>query len=342
LTRPMGPRSFTPRSSSPLPHPPETNQHATHHTPALRSPRPPLTIRKPLLPSVQIPTGNPSYYHGPPTQPDGADATIREVTQHQRPNLLSVQIPVGNPGYYNGPQVQPETPDIATLRPDVAQPTVVPQGPIGDIKTLLHEITTRHDDRIVDDREDPHQSQGSIVSNMKYTDDDFEQIGQLGEGAGGVVHKVKEKRTEKVMARKTITTRETPMKQLLRELNIISSNKHSNIIHFFGAYMSPSTSEIKILMEYCEGGSLEAVGKQIKERGAVVGEMIVARLAEGVSAGRRPSCLTNCRLHSFLRSFKDLPTFTQRRPFTEISSHRIFCCPRMGLLNSAILVFQAS
>jgi mitogen-activated protein kinase kinase len=120
---------------------------------------------------------------------------------------------------------------------------------------------------------------------MKYNDDDFEQLDQLGEGAGGVVHKVKEKQSGRVMARKTITTRETPMKQLLRELNIISSNKHSNIIHFYGAYMSPSTSEIKILMELCEGGSLEAVGKQIKERGAVVGEMIVARLAEGVLQG---------------------------------------------------------
>jgi len=75
------------------------------------------------------------------------------------------------------------------------------------------------------------------------------------------------------------------MKQLLRELQIISSNKHTNIIDFYGAYMSPSTSEIKILMKFCEGGSLEAVGKQIKERGAVVGEMIVARIAEGVLQG---------------------------------------------------------
>jgi len=139
--------------------------------------------------------------------------------------------------------------------------------------------------------------QDSLVSNMKYNDDDFEQLDQLGEGAGGVVHKVKEKQSGRVMARKTITTRETPMKQLLRELNIISSNKHSNIIHFYGAYMSPSTSEIKILMELCEGGSLEAVGKQIKERGAVVGEMIVARLAEGVS---RLSTLFSVELPTFL------------------------------------------
>jgi mitogen-activated protein kinase kinase len=35
-------------------------------------------------------------------------------------------------------------------------------------------------------------------------------------------------------------------------------------------------------MEFCEGGSLEAVGKRIKERNAIVGEKIAGRLAEGV------------------------------------------------------------
>ena len=72
------------------------------------------------------------------------------------------------------------------------------------------------------------------------------------------------------------------MKQLLRELSIISSTQHHNIIVFHGAYMSPSTSEVKILMEFCEGGSLESVGKKIREMNAVVGEKIAGRLAEGV------------------------------------------------------------
>jgi len=75
------------------------------------------------------------------------------------------------------------------------------------------------------------------------------------------------------------------MKQLLRELAIITSIKHVNIIQFYGAYMSPSSSEVKIIMEFCDGGSLEAVGKRIKERGAVVGEKIAGRLAEGVLQG---------------------------------------------------------
>jgi mitogen-activated protein kinase kinase len=114
----------------------------------------------------------------------------------------------------------------------------------------------------------------------------LEEIDRLGEGGGGAVEKVKDKRTRMIMARKTITTREAPMKQLLRELQIMSSTEHVNIIAFYGAYMTPSHSELKILMEFAEGGSLEAIGKRIRERGAIVGEKIAGRIAEGVSIQR--------------------------------------------------------
>ena len=84
------------------------------------------------------------------------------------------------------------------------------------------------------------------------------------------------------MARKTITTLEAPMKQLLREIKITSSTSHVNIVHFYGAYISPSSSEVKVLMEYGEGGSLESVGKRMREIGGRVGEKVAGRLAEGV------------------------------------------------------------
>jgi mitogen-activated protein kinase kinase len=58
--------------------------------------------------------------------------------------------------------------------------------------------------------------------------------------------------------------------------------------------MSPSSSEVKIVMEFCEGGSLEAVGKRIKERNAIVGEKIAGRLAEGV----RPLAHFSCVLYN--------------------------------------------
>jgi len=103
----------------------------------------------------------------------------------------------------------------------------------------------------------------------------------LGEGAGGAVHKVRHKPTGMIMARKVITALEAPRKQLERELQIVASAQHINIIKWHGTYLT-SSSEIKILMEYCEGGSLETVGKRMKESGSVVGEKISGRITEGV------------------------------------------------------------
>ena len=126
------------------------------------------------------------------------------------------------------------------------------------------------------------------IRSSDYTQDEwgdefFEEIERLGEGAGGAVHKVKDKRTGAIIARKTITTRETPSRQLVRELSYMRNAVHQNICRFYGAYISPSSSEIKVLMELCEGKSLESVGKRIREGGGRVGEKVAGRLAEGVS-----------------------------------------------------------
>ncbi|KAH9043116.1 kinase-like protein [Lactarius pseudohatsudake] len=131
----------------------------------------------------------------------------------------------------------------------------------------------------------PHPGEEQIDSQTEWSDDVLDVISRLGEGAGGAVHEVRDGRTGKLMARKTITTRGAPMKQLVRELGIIAKVKHPNIIRFHGAYMSPSYSEVKVVMEICPGKSLEAIGKRIKERGARVSEKVAGRLAEGILQG---------------------------------------------------------
>ncbi|KAJ6560198.1 kinase-like domain-containing protein [Mycena capillaripes] len=98
---------------------------------------------------------------------------------------------------------------------------------------------------------------------VDWDDDVLEEIFRLGEG--GAVHK-------------------SQTKQLPPQLSIISSLEHINIILFHGTYMS-SPREVKILLEYCEGSSLEAVGKRIKERNAIVGENVAGHLAEGILQG---------------------------------------------------------
>ncbi|KAH8107900.1 kinase-like protein [Cristinia sonorae] len=119
----------------------------------------------------------------------------------------------------------------------------------------------------------------------QWSDDFLVELNRLGEGAGGAVYKVRDKRTGLIMARKTITTLEAPMKQLLREIQITSSTEHVNIVHFYGAYISPSSSEVKVLMEFCEGGSLESVGKRMRQIDARVSEKVAGRLAEGILQG---------------------------------------------------------
>ncbi|KAF9049952.1 kinase-like domain-containing protein [Panaeolus papilionaceus] len=128
-------------------------------------------------------------------------------------------------------------------------------------------------------------TQDKRILPEEFSDASFEEISELGEGAGGAVHKVRHKPTGVLMARKTITTLSAPRKQLIRELSIAANAQHPNIIKWYGTYMTPSSSEIKILMEFGEGGSLESVGKRIKEREAIVGEKIAGRLAEGVLQG---------------------------------------------------------
>ena len=48
--------------------------------------------------------------------------------------------------------------------------------------------------------------------------------------------------------------------------------------------MSPSSSEVKVVMELCEGRSLEDAGKEIRRRNGRVGEKVAGKIAEGVSA----------------------------------------------------------
>ena len=118
--------------------------------------------------------------------------------------------------------------------------------------------------------------------NERWSDDVLEVMSRLGEGAGGAVYKVKDVRTGDVYARKTIPTRTTPARQLLAELRHLSNTRHPNICEFYGAYMSSSSSEVNVVMELCEGGSLEAIMKKLQERRARVGEQLIGKIAEGV------------------------------------------------------------
>jgi len=191
-------------------------------------------------------------------------------------------------GYYGGAAFQPTSlsvggPDEATIRPNSAETQTV-----DDLRATLRslDINPTPPPKLSSlSSTSIHQVLSNSSQGDEWSDEFLQELDRLGEGAGGAVHKVRDKRTDMVMARKTITTREAPMKQLNRELSFMSSTSHQNIIKFYAAYISPSSSEIKLLMEFCEGGSLEAVGKRIREKGWRVSEKVAGRLAEGVSFG---------------------------------------------------------
>ncbi|KAG6885980.1 hypothetical protein C0993_006907 [Termitomyces sp. T159_Od127] len=262
LQRPLGPRTY--RSPSPM-----------------LAPTAPLNIRT----SPQPP--NPGLSLSPPQSRSPASPPSLQITTPSRaatpnPPAIRLAIPRGASlfqSYYGGPD--DPTLDLDTARPD----GVTIRPPSVDSATCVPPSSNLNGFGATDVKEMIDNLNNTNDAPLTFSDEVFEEIERLGEGAGGAVHKVKDKRTNKIMARKTITTREAPMKQLLREVSIISNTKHMNIIQFYGAYMSPSSSEVKILMDYCEGGSLESVGKRIKERGAIVGELIAGRVAEGVLQG---------------------------------------------------------
>ncbi|KAI9512781.1 hypothetical protein F5148DRAFT_1145777 [Russula earlei] len=85
----------------------------------------------------------------------------------------------------------------------------------------------------------------------------------LGKGQAGMVEVVWDKRTGHQFACKMIIMHEGLLKQLVCELAFLSGLRHTNMVHFYNVYMLPSNSEVKLMMELCEGKSLATIGEQI-------------------------------------------------------------------------------
>ncbi|PHH79114.1 hypothetical protein CDD80_5580 [Ophiocordyceps camponoti-rufipedis] len=97
------------------------------------------------------------------------------------------------------------------------------------------------------------------------------ELGNLGEGAGGAV----------------ITTDPDPdvKKQIVRELGFNKDCASQHICRYYGAFVDPSTATISIAMEFCEGGSLDSIYKEVRRLGGRTGEKVLGKIAEGVLSG---------------------------------------------------------
>ncbi len=95
------------------------------------------------------------------------------------------------------------------------------------------------------------------------TNDDLAVEGELGSGNGGVVLKVRHRKTNIEMAKKLIHLEVKPAirTQILRELTVLHECNSPYIVGFYGAYTSDG--EINICMQYMDGGSLDLVLRKV-------------------------------------------------------------------------------
>ncbi|KAH8767949.1 BcMKK1, mitogen-activated protein kinase [Hyaloscypha finlandica] len=115
----------------------------------------------------------------------------------------------------------------------------------------------------------------------------IQEISSLGEGAGGAVTKCILKGGKTIFALKIITTNPDPAikKQILRETKFNKYCTSEHICRYYGAFEDPATATISIAMEFCEGGSLDSIYREVKKLGGRTGEKVLGKIAEGVLNG---------------------------------------------------------
>ena len=71
----------------------------------------------------------------------------------------------------------------------------------------------------------------------------------------------------------------------MRELSFNKSCASEHICEYYGAFMDDSAGTIGISMEFCEGGSLDSIYREVKKLGGRTGEKVLGKVAEGVLNG---------------------------------------------------------
>ncbi|CAK1542159.1 unnamed protein product [Leptosia nina] len=196
-------------------------------------------------------------------------------------NKLNLTLPPGS--IDTAPAVTPSnmTPQLKSAT--ASEPFYRRQGLAGKSKTSIEALTERLEQIEMDDtqrrRIEVFLCQKEKIGEL--SDDDFEKLGELGQGNGGVVMKVRHKSTGLIMARKLIHLEVKPAikKQIIRELKVLHECNFAHIVGFYGAFYSDG--EISICMEYMDGGSLDLI---LKKAGRIP-ESILGTITSAVLKG---------------------------------------------------------
>ncbi|EXJ79996.1 NEK protein kinase [Capronia epimyces CBS 606.96] len=115
-----------------------------------------------------------------------------------------------------------------------------------------------------------------LADNDKY---EVQEI--IGRGAFGIIRKVRRKRDGHILCRKEINYLKMSQKerdQLHAEFSILSSLKHPNIVGYFHREHLKHTQELYLYMEYCGGGDLGCVIKELKRKNEYAKEEFIWRI----------------------------------------------------------------
>ena len=101
--------------------------------------------------------------------------------------------------------------------------------------------------------------------------------------------------------------------------------------------MDKNSSAISIAMEFCEGGSLDSVYREVKKLGGRTGEKVLGKVAEGVLHGL--TYLNSRKIIHRGRSFSQSKEYTN---MLQTSSPRTSCSTDKAWSSSATLVSPAN
>ncbi|KAK2765055.1 G2-specific serine/threonine protein kinase [Arachnomyces sp. PD_36] len=111
--------------------------------------------------------------------------------------------------------------------------------------------------------------------------DKYEVLERIGSGSFGVIRKVRRKTDGYVLCRKEINYIKMSQKereQLTAEFNILSSLRHPNIVAYYHREHLKATQDLYLYMEYCGGGDLGMVIRDLKNANKFAEEEFVWRI----------------------------------------------------------------
>jgi mitogen-activated protein kinase kinase 1 len=191
------------------------------------------------------------------------------------------------------PLNKPRPPPLTTLNP-VIEPITITTEPRKDHLPTGHIIpgstrpTVQHLTLMVQQLDITEKQKDKLEEFLNQREkigdlvpDDLTVEGELGSGNGGVVLKVRHKKTGTVMAKKLIhlEVKAAIRNQILRELTVLHECNSPYMVGFYGAFCSDG--EISICMEYMDGGSLDLVLRKVNR----IPENILGKITESVLKG---------------------------------------------------------